>query len=210
MSSRPDPAQRPSSEGTAPFWPVPLARAVPALASGLAVTFLADHSPRIGLFALGALALVGGLVVAILGRPRVADRTAGRILTAQGLLSAVIGAVAIALGFTSVGIATLLLVATLFAALTGVLELYLGLRSRSTPVGRDWLTVGAGTMVFALALLIIPADSVLAVGLIGAYGVVLGMYLVIAALSLKWAAGVAEHPTTEPRTAAEPTTGATP
>jgi hypothetical protein len=200
-----------ANEGIAAYWPVPLSRAIVAIAVGAVVTFIADHGPHIGLFALGVIALGGGLVIASLSRARIADRTAARVLTAQGVLSAVIGIAAIALGFTTAGIGTLLLVATLFAALTGVLELYAGLRTRSTTMGRDWLTVGGGTMLFAIVLLLIPADTILTVGLIGAYGVVVGVYLVIAALSLRWS--TTARPSTEHYArndaATEPSTGAT-
>jgi hypothetical protein len=47
--------------------------------------------------------------------------------------------------------------------------------------------VGAFTAIAALVFLLIPPDSLAAVGLLGAYGIVLGVYLAIAGLSLKWA-----------------------
>lgn len=200
MSSRPSPAPADREVVAAAYWPVPLTRAVVALIVGLAVTFLADHSPRVGLIALGVLALGGGLVVALLGRDRVVDRTAGRMLAGQGVLSAVIGAASLVLAFTGAGLGTLLLLATLFAVLTGALELYAGIRTRRT-VGREWLVVGAGTVLFALVLLIAPVDSVAVVGFIGAYGIILGVYLMIAAFSEKWAA-------VDPGHASTPSTGA--
>jgi uncharacterized membrane protein HdeD (DUF308 family) len=195
-----------SREATLPYWPVPLARAVAALAVGLAVTFLADHSPYVGLLALGGLALFAGLVIVVLGRGRVADATTARVLAAQGGISAVFGAVSIAVAFTGAGLGSLLLIATMFAVLTGGLELYAGIRSREA-ASRDWTTVGAGTLVLALVLLIAPLDSVAAVGFIGAYAVLLGVYLTIAALSLKWSAN-----TIDPAASGSPhsSTGATP
>lgn len=201
MSSRQNPATAAQQAVAVPYWPVPLTRAVVALAVGLTVTFLADHSPRVGLIALGVLGLAGGLVIALLGRGRVADQTAARMLAGQGILSAVIGAISLVLAFTGAGLGSLLLLATLFAVLTGALELYAGIRTRHT-VGREWLTVGAGTIVFALVLLIAPLDSVAVVGFIGAYGIILGVYLMIAAFSLKWAQG-------EPAPASPSSTGAT-
>lgn len=203
MSSRQNPAT--SRKGVAPYWPVPLTRAVVALMVGLAVTFHADHSPTVGLYALGVLALGGGLVIAVLGRGRIADRTAARMLAGQGILSAVIGAISIALAIVGAGLGSLLLLATLFAVLTGALEAYAGLRTRRT-VGRDWLVVGIGTIVFALVLLIAPLDSIAVVGFIGAYAMILGVFLAIAALSLKWAPNDANTPAPA---GTEPSTGAT-
>lgn len=207
MSSRLSSAATAGTDGPAAYWPVPLTRAIFALAVGLSVTFIADHSPRIGFIALGVLALTTGLTIALLGRGRVADATAARILTAQGVLAAVLGAISLALLLTSAGVGSLLLLATLFAVLTGALELYAGVRTRRT-VGRDWVTTGAGTIVFALVLLIAPLDSVAVVGFIGAYAVILGVFLVIAALSLKWAGSDTTLSAAVPADA-EPSTGAT-
>jgi hypothetical protein len=52
---------------------------------------------------------------------------------------------------------------------------------------RDWLVVGAATAVLALAFLVLPPHAVVSVGLFGAYLVMLGVYLLIAGLSLRWA-----------------------
>ena len=57
--------------------------------------------------------------------------------------------------------------------------------------GRDWLVTGAMTAVLAVIFLLIPADVVLAVGLFGAYAVVIGVYLGIGAFTLKWGT---QHP----------------
>jgi hypothetical protein len=42
--------------------------------------------------------------------------------------------------------------------------------------------------VLAIVFLLLPPDAVTAVGLLGGYLVILGVYLVIGGLSLKWAA----------------------
>ena len=104
------------------------------------------------------------------------------------------------------GLPLLILLVSVFAALTGFLELYLGWRGRGRDrSARDWTFVGALTIVLAIAVLLVPADfsqvftgpddvereltaSVIVVGLVGAYWVIVGLYLVIAGLSLKWAA----------------------
>jgi uncharacterized membrane protein HdeD (DUF308 family) len=109
---------------------------------------------------------------------------------------------------------------TTFALVTGALELVTGLRRRRrTPLARDWTTVGAMTLLLALAFLVVPPDyaeelggveqiegvltsSTVLVGLLGAWGAVVGVYLVIAGLSLAWQTG------TDPAHGADPQTSA--
>ena len=172
------------------YWPVPLARAVPAGILGLYVTFSADHSARLGLVLFGAFALLSGAVVLLL-RGRFADRVVRGNFVVQGILAAVLGALALA--FNAGGLGLLLLLLPAFMAITGFLELYSGLRWRRHAAGRqeligarDLLAVGAFTAVMALVFLLIPQDSVLAIGLLGAYCILLCVYLVIGSLSLKW------------------------
>jgi uncharacterized membrane protein HdeD (DUF308 family) len=81
---------------------------------------------------------------------------------------------------------------SVWAALTGFCELYCGIRTRTqSAAARDWLLVGGLTAVLAIVFLLIPADAVLAVGLFGAYAVIVGVYLGIGAFSLKWGT---QHP----------------
>jgi uncharacterized membrane protein HdeD (DUF308 family) len=172
------------------YWPVPLARAVPAGILGLYVTFSADHSARLGLVLFGAFALVSGVILLLL-RGRFPDRVVRGNFVVQGVLAALLGALALA--FNGGGLGLLLLLLPAFMAITGFLELYSGLRWRRHAAGkreligaRDLLSVGAFTAAMALVFLLIPQDSVLAIGLLGAYCVLLCVYLAIGALSLKW------------------------
>jgi uncharacterized membrane protein HdeD (DUF308 family) len=76
-----------------------------------------------------------------------------------------------------------------WAAVTGILELLAGLRLRGrTAAARDWIAAGALTALLALVFVLLPLDPVTAVGLLGAYLVVLGVLLLIGGFSLKWAA----------------------
>ncbi|MEO7007224.1 MAG: hypothetical protein ABI275_01985 [Terrimesophilobacter sp.] len=171
------------------YWPVPLARAVPAGLLGLYTTFSADHSARLGLVLFGAFALASGVILLLL-RDRFADRVVRGDFVLQGVLAALLGATTLA--FNGGGLGLLLLVLPAFMAITGFLELYSGLRSRRHAVGsdligaRDMLAVGAFTAVMALVFLMIPQDPILAIGLLGAYGILLCVYLAIGSLSIKW------------------------
>ena len=75
------------------------------------------------------------------------------------------------------------------AAVTGIVELFAGLRARGrTSAARDWIAVGGFTAVLAIVFLVFPLDAVTAVGLLGGYFVIVGVYLTIGGFSLKWAA----------------------
>lgn len=196
-----------SAETTrSPFWPVQLVRAAPALVAGLVITFSADHTALFGLLVFGSFAIVTGAVVAW-GSLRLDDR----VLRAGSLVQAIVSVLsgAIALVFCTTGPGTLFLVVTSFAAATGFLELFLGLRSRGRhPASREWLTLGVMTALLAIAVLLVPADyalpwsaengglvvngvltsQIIVVGILGAYAILVGVFLVIGGLSARWAA----------------------
>ena len=93
-----------------------------------------------------------------------------------------------ALALSGAGLGLFLYLVTVWAALTGFLELYNGIRERSRDAAaRDWLIVGAITAVLALVLLLAPADAVLAIGLFGAWAVIVGVFQGIGAVTLRGA-----------------------
>jgi len=185
------------------YWPWVLLRALPAIVVAIVITFSADHSARLGFLMFGILALVGGAVV-LIGAVRALPGGIVRwCFAVQGGIGVVLGAVSLFSG--GAGLPFLIFLVGAFAALTGFLELYSGLRSRGRDdSARDWLFAGALTVLFAIVTLVVPADytqpftgpdgveraltaSVVLVGVLGAYSAILGVYLVIAGLSLKWA-----------------------
>jgi len=192
-----------SDSKTVPYWTVFVARALVALAIAVAITFSADHSAQFGLLTFGLFALLSGAVTvagALLALPKGIERT---LFVAQGIFSVLVGALALAT--QSAGLAFFLFLVSAWGALTGFLEIYLGLRKRShNSHGKDWVFAGAITAILAIVALLVPGDfsqaysgpdnverfltaSVIVVGSLGAYCAILGVYLVIAGLSLKWA-----------------------
>ena len=190
-----EPAQR------AAYWPIPVARAIPAAVVAIVITFSADHSATLGLLAFGGFAIASGAVIAVLAWRRMAGSGVRAYLVAQGLVSIALGGLALALPR---GVPSLFLVVTVWAALTGALELYSGLRARRQHVASgDLLTVGAITAAAAIVFVLIPPEfaqqftgpdgvermldsAVVAVGLLGAYAAIIAVFLVIAGLSAKW------------------------
>jgi uncharacterized membrane protein HdeD (DUF308 family) len=186
-----------------PYWVLVLARAVVAAIAAFVVTFSADHSAEFGLIVFGVFTLATGAVLIAGSRSAVAPGIQRTIFTIQAIVGLAVGIAAIALSW--LGLPLLILLVSSWAAITGFLELYLGLRSRGrVDHARDWVFAGAFTALFAVVTILIPADfsqaytgpdnverfltaAVIIVGALGAYGAILGIYLVIAALSLKWA-----------------------
>ncbi|TQL46573.1 hypothetical protein FB562_2097 [Homoserinimonas aerilata] len=191
MSTLQDPVEKTVAGRPGGVWILDLGRAVPALGAGLAITFMQDHSATVGSLVFGIFALASGVVLAAFGGRALAPGATRTVIIIQGIVTAMLGGAGITFGtgagVTPGGLSEFLLLLTVFAAITGFLELYAGLRSRDSAIGRDWLTVGGFTAIAALVFLIIPPDPILATGLFGAYAVLVGVYHVIAGLSLRWA-----------------------
>jgi uncharacterized membrane protein HdeD (DUF308 family) len=194
------------------YWPVPILRAVPFLVLGMVTTFVNNHSPIVGLVVFGATTLVGGVVLGAGSWRWLDDATSRNLAVVQGAVGAVFGA--LALVFHDGGLVTLVALVTGWAVISGVLELVTGLRRRRrTALARDWMLLGGTTLVLALAYLLVPTDyrkelggledihgaltsSTILVGLVGAYGALVGVFLVIQGLSLRWQTSAPELPQT--------------
>ncbi|SMG45669.1 HdeD family acid-resistance protein [Agreia pratensis] len=176
--------QHATLEAQSPYWGVPIARAIPAIVVALVVTFTPNHSSVIGLLVFGAFALASGVLTGILTLRAVPAGTNRSLLLTQAATSVVAGG--LALGLQGFGLGFLLYLVSVWAAITAILELVTGLRSRSEAPAKDWIAMGGLTGVLALVFLLLPLTDLVAVGLFGAYGAVLGIYLVIAGLSLRW------------------------
>ncbi|GAA3878609.1 hypothetical protein GCM10022381_21240 [Leifsonia kafniensis] len=168
------------------YWTVPIGRAVLALIPAAVITFNSDHSPELGLVVFGAFAVLSGLFVGAVSWRTLGDPRARTLFLVQGLVGVVLGA--LALVFHDGGLGFYLYLVSVWAAVTGFLELYSGTRARGKSASaKDWMSIGALTAILALVFLILPPHAVVSVGLMGAYFVILGVYLVIGGLSLKWA-----------------------
>ena len=135
----------------------------------LAITFVADHSLATGLLVFSLWALVTGVTASQLLR-----RAGERAWRRSWQLTELAGVVGLVLWFLGNYTACNWLIgvwALGFAVLTFVFA------------GRDTRMVGVFTALLALAQLLMPVNPVVNVGVFGAYLVVLGVWLVIGALS---------------------------
>lgn len=179
------PAQNASAHAHTRYWVVPAARAVVALATGAVITFTRDaHTATFGLVVFGIFALVDGLATGILSWMLAGRRLTRTLFAVQGAIGVLAGVFALALSGGGLGL--FLYLVTVWAALTGFLELYNGIRERTRDAAaRDWLITGAITAALALALLFAPADAILAIGLFGAWAVIVGVFQGIGAATLR-------------------------
>lgn len=178
-------------------WLPPILRALPAVAAGLAITFTADHSSTVGLGMLALFGLGSAAVLLITGMRMPRTEALGGLHRSLAVIAAVVGALAlVVLAVGAAGLPLLLLLVGGYAVLAGALELVWGIRHRGrSAFARDAMVIGTGTAALAVVLAFV-GDPVSAVGFFGAYAVIIGVYLVIAGLSLKWSAPVTESTAT--------------
>ena len=162
---------------------VTAARAAAAAALAIVITFTPDHSPTFGLLVFGVFEIVQGAIVGV-GLRAAARSSAGRlILLGRAAIGVLLGTAALALPYGGLG--TLVLLVTAASLVLGALEVLSGLRREDAgPWSRDAITVGGLTALVGLLLSVLPPDTVFLVGLLGAWGAVVAVYLGIAAVSL--------------------------
>ena len=190
----------------AAYWYAPLARAIPAAVLACVITFAGGfYTPEYGLASFGGYAIVVGVLGAVLALRTLSGSVLRTVFLIQAVVSVVAGVAALA-GIRG-GLPVLLVVVALWGVVAGFLELYAGISSRRTrAVARDWIFLGALTVLFAVVCLVIPPDyvqhytapgdggarilnaSVMVVGALGIYGAVAAVYLAIAGFSLRFAA----------------------
>ncbi|MBN9605600.1 MAG: hypothetical protein J0G30_03210 [Actinomycetales bacterium] len=175
-----------------------------ALALGLAITFVADHSAHLGLLAFGLYATASAVPLGVLAALR---RRAGRpalLVALRALVGLAAGVVALVV-VGSAAVALLVALVSGWALVTGAIGIVEGLleRRRDRAVARDAMLLGGLTVLLAVVLLVIPPDflepwrvvsggtvqaegavttSVMAVGLLGGWAIIAGVLQAIAAI----------------------------
>ncbi len=202
MTTAPDADSSPAVRSP---WLAPVLRAVPAIAVGLAITFSADHSALLGLVMLGVFGLASALVLLATSLQLESTEPVRGLHRGLALVAAVAGVLAaMAAALVGSALPVLLLLIGGYAVLAGALELVWGIRHRGrSALARDGVVIGIGTLALAIVLALV-ADPVSAVGFFGAYAVMLGIFLIIAGLSLRWSATTGAS-TAEPTTSQEAT-----
>jgi uncharacterized membrane protein HdeD (DUF308 family) len=182
-------------------WVVPALRAVVAIAVGFTITFTAAHSATFGLVAFGLFGVVAGAVLLAGSLGSRSDLASRGLFLTHGAVTVLAGIAALVL--PAGGVHYFVFVVSAWAIVSGALELVSGIRARRRlPIARDWMILGGLTLVLAIAFLIVPPDytqtlggieqikgqltaSVVLVGMFGAWAIVVGVLLGIAAVSAR-------------------------
>ncbi|HZW41083.1 MAG TPA: DUF308 domain-containing protein, partial [Agromyces sp.] len=132
----------------AQYWAVPVVRGILALVPTVVVTFSPNHSPAFGLIVFGVWAVVSGLVVGALSLRSTVERGIRSLFAVNAVVTVVAGILALTVPG---GLPFLLYLVSVWAAVTGIVELFAGVRARGhSPAARDWIAVGAFTALLAL------------------------------------------------------------
>lgn len=168
------------------YYVVSLVRSITLLAVGLAIAFTAGHTAQFGLIAFGVMALVSSVTLGILAVGLDSSTRARGLHIWQSLVSLVVGALAV--GLSTTGTLFLLWAIVLWSLLVGVAEAFSGWRlPAGSALRQDWIVQGVMTVLLALVVLSQSADSVAVVGFVGAWAIIMGVYLAIAGFSARWA-----------------------
>lgn len=187
------------------LWKSLLLRAIPVLIGAMVITFSPDHSPRFGFTVFGAVLLWTGVIVGFesVGIPNHPVRP---LVFARSILTALTGGFSLFMATGGHDWATaqaFILTVSIWAILTGLIELAgVPICRRKRFYASEILLSGALTLLLGVIVAFVPPDldaeyggleqiegsltaSVQAVGFVGAYFAVLGVLLIIEAISLR-------------------------
>lgn len=185
------------------MWLSMLLRALPALVGALVIVFTQDHNARFGLAVFGAVTLWTGIIIGFEGMG-LRGHPARVLVLVRALITVLAGGFAVTLAASGAAdVRGFILLVAIWALVTGLIELAGGLVARTSRLyAREILFTGALTLLLGVAVAFVPPNlnvqyggrenvsgaltaDVQAIGFVGAYFAVLGVMLVIEALSLR-------------------------
>lgn len=163
-------------------------RAVLIAAIGFAITFTAPLHENLAFNRAVFVVLCAGLVALGVLRVALSRRQRGEQPSVVGRSAVLLAAVALLAGIATLvtsAESSFTLIVILWATLGALLEGFIGLRTGN----RDSVMAGALSGILAVALSFASADLVAVIGFLGAYGILTGVYLAIAAFDFSPAPG---------------------
>lgn len=181
-------------------WIAQLARGILAVALGVTIALTLAHTPAFGAIAFALYALLSGglLLLAEAGGAYSSPRRG--LFVPLAIASLVAAAVSIV--FVN-GVGFLGILIGVWALVAGALEGASGVVTRgASPFARDWLLTGVFTVVLGIVALVLPSDfvqtfvgekgqagtltsSIILIGVLGAWAVIVGVLQVISAISAR-------------------------
>lgn len=166
---------------SSPFRIFLLARAVPALVAAAVITFSANHAVIVGQLVFMAFGFVMAPLFVWAAFTNGFGTRVRRSYLAIGVASVMAAAVAaITIGQ---GLIAFTLTLGIWAAVSGLLELFAGYSSTVKDQAREMLLLGAITAILGLVEAVVPLNDVYAVGLFGAYAAIVAVFSAIAGFS---------------------------
>lgn len=182
-------------------WIAQLARGILAVALGVTTALTLEHTPTFGLVTFGVFAVLSSVVllVAVLRSDYAGARRFTFLMQAVATLAAGILALAVPNG----GVAFFGILVGAWALLAGLLEGASGILSRGrAPLARDWVLTGVVTVLLGVIALVLPPDfvqafvgekgaagtltsSVILVGVVGGWAIIVGVLQTISAVSVR-------------------------
>lgn len=163
------------------LWSVPLAVA------GIFITFSVNHAPNVGLIGLLAVALGTAITRAVSVAAMRNQTSMWRAANlSAALASLIVSGLAVGALVASASLGTLTVLVAAWAAVVAVCDILLSLNSGQPAVTRDFRVLALAGGALAVIEGAVPLTSVYAVGILGAYGIVVCVYLVIAGLTLRF------------------------
>ncbi len=164
--------------------PIMIIRGVISILFGLLVVYNPLLSLTLLMIFFGAYVLVAGLFGLYYAVTHKKSDPHWRLQFMEGLLGFVIGL--IVLLSSSISAVMLLYIVAFWAILSGVMQLSIAMRWR-TVRHYFWLAIsGIITLLFAMLLMLYPADGILALAwLIGLYAILSGLVLLVLGLRLR-------------------------
>lgn len=160
-----------------------IARSIPTIAAALVITFSRNHAAEVGLVVFVAFGLIVAPIIFLESLYVGLEKTVKNSIAVQAIATAV--AAAIAAATIGEGLGAFVLVISIWAAISAATELYAGYKCTEKTISRELLALGGITALLAIVVAAIPMNDVYVVGIFGAYAAILGVFLVIAGISLR-------------------------
>jgi len=155
--------------------------------TGVFITFSVNHAPIIGLIGV-IITAVGSSISRAVALVAVADASVSwRVPHVAAFVVSVIVSIlagAASLVGPTLGVFTLL-VAT-WAGASAVCDILLSINAADKVVRRDYRVIALAGILLAVIEIAVPLSSVYAVGILGAFGIVVSVYAAIAGVTLRF------------------------
>jgi uncharacterized membrane protein HdeD (DUF308 family) len=168
-------------------WKALVGRAVIVAAAAVAVTFSPDHSPAFGLAVIAAFAIVSGVLGVAAARRTSARAGTVTLVRSTGIATIAVGLLALAALILGLGLGALVLLIAAVGVIGAVSEF---LRARKPEPGAPTVTdhriLGTVAALLVVGVLLANDNSVVVVGVFGAWAAVTAVFTLITAFTLKW------------------------